>query len=313
VLGIAFAVFASYGYSTIDDLIQILAYSNKGVQTFGLPFALLEPHWHIRLWIVLPMVLLAVLHHKRKLTAIDAALLFYLCCLATAGLSPQYLLWPLPLLLVTKRLRLAAFYSAFATAFLLLYYANPWTSFYAFENLGVFAPLRSLSWLLPPAALESRELLPMVHALGNLAFPACALVVAVLVVKGGLGQTAGERNQSGDSRWFLRAAGWYSAPLFLVFAIILMTRFTVHASELQLRLTRIWNALPGDYGLQLRTLNPTVVLARESAGFAPLNVVVLLALLAAVWCVFCFTWRKEFQAPSDRCSPAMPEQPARWI
>ncbi len=286
ILGIAFALFGSYGYSTIDVLIDILAYSNRGVQTFGLPFAL-QPHWHIRLWIVLPMVLLAALHHKRKLTAMDAVLLFYLCCLATTGLSPQYLLWPLPLLLATKRLRLAALYTAVATAFLLLYYSNPWTSFYAFENLGVFAPLRSLSWLLPLAALEQRELLPIVSALGNLAFPACAMAVAVLVVKSGLGQIAEERNRAGESRWSLSAIGWYAAPLFLVFAAILAIKLTVHSRQVLPRLAQIWDALPGDYGLSVRSLHPTVVLVRDSAGFATLNVTVLLALFAAAWCVFC--------------------------
>jgi hypothetical protein len=281
VLGIAFGVFGSYGYSTIDVLIEILAYSNKGVQTFGLPFALPLTHWHIRLWIVIPMAVLAVRYHKRKLMAMDAMLLFYLCCLSTTGLSPQYLLWPLPLLLVTRRLRLAAFYTAIATAFLLLYYSNPWTSYYAFENLGVFAPLRSLSWLLPPAALEHRELLPIVHAFGNMAFPACAMVVAALVAKSALGGMAEERSWAVELRW------WYAAPFFLVFATILVTRLTVHASDLQSRLTQIWNALPADYGLRIRSLDPTVVLVRDSAGFASLNVIVLLALFAAAWCVFC--------------------------
>jgi hypothetical protein len=287
VLGIAFAIFGSYGYSTIDVLIEILAYSNKGVQTFGLPFALPMPHWHIRLWIVLPMVLLAALHHKRKLTATDAVLLFYLCCLATTGLSPQYLLWPLPLLLVTRRHRLAAFYSAAATVFLLFYYSNPWTSYYAFENMGVFAPLRSLSWLVPPMALEKRELLPAVHALGNLAFPACTMVVAALVAKSGLGAMAEERNRFGESRWFIGASWWYAVPFFLLLATILVTRLTVRASELHSRLTQIWKAAPDDYGLHLRSLDPTVVLVRDSTGFGSLNVVVLLALFAAVWCVFC--------------------------
>jgi hypothetical protein len=287
-LGAGFVVFASYGYSTIEALIGILAYSNKGVQTFGLPFSPLLPHWHMRLWIVLPMAVLAVLHYKRKLTAMDAMLLFYLCCVATTGLSPQYLLWPLPFLLVTKRLRVAAIYTAVATAFLLLYYSNPWTSFYAFENLGVFAPLRSLNWLLPPAVLEKRELLPIVHALGNVVLPACAMLVAALVLKSGLGRTAEERDRKGESRSFLGAAGWYTAPLFLVFAVILVTKLTVHAGQAFPRLAQIWNAVPGDYGLSVRSLDPTVVMARNSAaGFAWPNVIDLLAVFAAVWCLFC--------------------------
>jgi hypothetical protein len=283
-LGAGFVVFASYGYSIIDALIGILAYSNKGVQTFGLPFAPLLPHWQMRLWIVVPMAVLAVLHHKRKLTAMDAALLFYLCCVSATGLSPQYLLWPLPFLLVTRRLRLAALYTAVATAFLLLYYTNPWTSFYAFENLGVFAPLRSFSWLLPPAVLEKRDLLPIVQVLGNVVLPVCAMLVAALVMKSGMERSAEKR----ESRSFLGAAGWYSAPLFLVFASILAAKLTIHTGQLYSRLAAIWNALPDDYGLSVRSLDPTVVITRNSsAGFASLNVVVFLALLAAGWCLFC--------------------------
>ena len=281
VLGSGFAIFRSYGYSIVDTSIGIFAYSAKGVQTFGLPFAPFLPHLHVRLWILLPMVLLAVLHHKHKLTAVDTMLLFYLCCLATTGLSPQYLIWPLPLLLVTKRLRLAAFYTAISTAFLLLYYANPWTSYFAFENLGVFAPLRSFSWLLPPAALEQQGLLPLIHVLGNVIFPACAMVVAALVLK------SPQRNDASDSRLSLSAAGWYAAPFFLVLATILVTKLTYRASDLHSRLTQIWTVLPGDYGLTVRSLDPTVVLVRNSAGFAPLNVIVLLVLFTAVWCVFC--------------------------
>jgi hypothetical protein len=214
-------------------------------------------------------------------------LLFYLCCLATTGLSPQYLLWPLPLLLVTNRLGLAAFYTSVGTLFLLLYYSNPWTSFYASENLGVFAPLRGLSWLLPPAVLESRELLPMVHALGNVAFPCCAMVVTALVFKSGCGRMAEEANRSGDSCCFSSALVWHAAALCLVFATILLTRLTVQTSG-HSRLTQIWKTLPAEYGLHIRSLDPTVVLVRDSAGFASLNVVVLLALFTAVWCVFCF-------------------------
>ena len=119
------------------------------------------------------------------------------------------------------------------------------------------------------------------HAFGNMAFPACAMVVAALVAKSALGGMAEERSWAVELRW------WYAAPFFLVFATILVTRLTVHASDLQSRLTQIWNALPADYGLRIRSLDPTVVLVRDSAGFASLNVIVLLALFAAAWCVFC--------------------------
>ncbi len=304
-LGIAFAVFASYGYSILDVLIGILAYSNKGVQTFGLPFALL-PHWHMRLWIVLPMAALAVLHHKRKLSAMDAALLFYLCCVATTGLSPQYLLWPLPFLLVTKRLRLAALYTATTTAFLLVYYANPWTSFFAFENLGVFAPLRSLSWLTPPAALEKREFLPIVHGLGNWLLPVCAIVVAAVVAKSACKQTPAESTAAGRACLSMNAAGFYAAPIFLVLATILATRLTLHDGPIYARLAPIWAALPGDYGLSVRSLEPSVVLVRNSTGFAPLNVLVLLALFTMVWCVFSVA-KVKYRNASDDSTYRLPQ------
>jgi hypothetical protein len=289
-LGIAFAAFVSFGYSIAGNAIEILAYSAKGVQTFGLPFAPLLDHLHIqslRLWVVLPMIFLADRHHKCKLTSMDAMLLFYLCCVATTGLSPQYLLWPLPLLLVTQRLRLAGFYSAVATAFLLLYYSNPWTSYYAFENLGVFAPLRNLSWLLPPSALEERELLPVVHLLGNLAFPACAIWVGALVVKSSRRPMAEARNGNKESGWPLSAAEWYAAPFFLISAAILAAKLIVHTGQVPTRLARIWSALPSEYGLRIPSLKPSVVVLREAAGLAPLNVIVLLALFTAAWCAFC--------------------------
>lgn len=315
-VAIAFLVFGHYGYSNLDRAIEVFAYSAKGVQTFGLPFAPLLSHLHIqalRLWVALPMVVLAVRYHRHKVTALDAMLTFYLCCLATTGLSPQYILWPLPLLLATRRLRLAAFYTAVATAFLLVYYSNPWTSYYASENLGVFAPLRGFSWLIPPAALEKPELLPIVHALGNVVFPVCAMVLAALVLKSAPGQIAdGHSRVDGSQGWLSRAA-WYSAPFFLIFATILVTRSRVDASQLHSRLSEIWNALPGEYGLYIRSFEPTVVVVRDSAGFAVLNAIVLLGLFAAAWCCFCVcvTWRKMPRAQSDRGLPAAEAEPAK--
>jgi hypothetical protein len=248
------------------------------------------------------MVGIGWLHLRRKLTAIDAILLFYLFCMATTGISPQYLLWPLPFLIVTRRLRLAALYTAVATAFLLIFYSNPWASYFAFENMGVFAPLRSLNWLLPPAALETCEFLTIVHTLGNLVLPACAMVIAAQVVRSSSRQLAEEHNPVDESLWSWSAVRWYAAPPFLVFAIILAFKSTVNTSQQYVRLTQIWNALPGAYGLRIFWRDPKIVVLRDSPGFAPLNVVVLFALFAAAWCAFCVAAPKSLSRRRVRSS-----------
>jgi hypothetical protein len=284
VLGTACAVFWSYGYSIGETMIKVVAYSAKGVPTFGLPFAPLVAGLHLRGYrlpiVLVAMIVLAVLHHRRRLTAMDAILLFYLYCVATAGISPQYLLWPAPLLMATRRLRLAAFYTAVATAFLLLYYSNPWASYFPFENLGVFAPLRNLSWLLAPAALEKRELLPLVHVLGNLVIPACALIVGAFVIKSRVPMDY-EPTRASEPLWH-----WYAVPLCVVCTAILIAKLTVNTSQAHFRLTQIWNALPGAYGLRLQSLDSHIVLGRDAAGGAGPDIVVLLAGFTALWCVF---------------------------
>jgi len=60
------------------------------------------------------MIFLAVQYHRRKLNAIEAMLLFYLFTAATTGLSPQCLLWSLPLLLVIRRMGFAALHTGVA-------------------------------------------------------------------------------------------------------------------------------------------------------------------------------------------------------
>ena len=254
-----------------------------------MPFSPLLSHFNLQYyrlyWIVPAMIGIAWLHHRRKVTAMDAVLLFYLYCMATTGMSPQYMLWPLPLLLVTRRLRLAALYTAVATAFLLIFYSNPWASYFAFENMGVFAPIRTLSWLLPPAALETRRALGILHGIGNLAFPACAIIVAFFVVHSRRRQMAYERSRVDESDWHWNLAKWYLATPFLLFAAILVCRLTVNTSDLHFRLTRIWNAVPGAYGLRIQWSDPKILVFRDSAAFTPLNIVVLLAVFAATWCV----------------------------
>jgi hypothetical protein len=196
------------------------------------------------------------------------------------------MLWPLPFLLVTRRLRLAALYTAVATAYLLIFYSNPWASYFAFENMGVFAPIRRLGWLLPPAVLETRDVLTILHGIGNLAFPACAMIVAFFVVHSRRRQMAEERSRVDQVGWRRNAARWYVAPPLVLFVAILVCRLAVNTSLLHSKLTQIWNALPAAYGLHIKWADPKILVFRNSAAFTPLNIVVLLAVFATTWCVF---------------------------
>jgi len=284
----AFTIYTACGYSVLDMWIGITSYSAKGVQVFGLPFAPVLAKLSVQsyrlVWVVPAMITLAVLYHRRRVTAIDAMLLFYLFTLATSGLSPQYLLWPIPLLLVSRRLSLAGAYTGISMLFLLFYYMNPWASYFPFENLAMFAPLRGLAWLLPPAVLAKRELLPWVHALGNVVFPACALIVAWLVFRA-------RREPDLENQWPIRRTAWYAAPAFLVAAAILLLRVTIGGQHVRTRLLEIWKAIPDQYAMHVQSLKPSVIFVGDFGSFGLLNVVALLALLTAIWCAAAATER----------------------
>jgi hypothetical protein len=286
-LSAAFGLYAAYGYSVSDTLIGITSYSAKGIQVFGLPFApwlaKVSVQSYRLVWGLPAMIALAVLYHRSRVTATDAMLLFYLFILATTGLSPQYLLWPVPLLLVSQRLRLAAAYTAIAMLFLVPYYMNPWASYFAFENLAIFAPLRGLAWLLPPAVLAKPELLPWVLMLGNVVFPACALTIAWFVFEG--------RREPDPDQWPIHRAAWYTAPAFLIGAAILVLKLTIDEQHVRTRLLEIWKAIPAQYAMHVQSVRGSVIFVGDFGNFGLLNVVVLLALLTTIWCAAAATER----------------------
>jgi hypothetical protein len=275
----AFAIYVACGYSVLDMLIGVTSNSVQGVQVFGLPFApgLALVRSYRLVWVITAMFTLAVLYRRRRVVATDAVLLFYLFTLATTGLSPQYLLWPVPLLLVSRRLRLAAAYTAVAMLFLLLYYMNPWASYFAFENLAMFAPLRGFAWLLPPAALASRELLPWVHALGNVVFPACAATIAFFVFRA-------RHKPDREIQWSLYRTAWYTVPAFMIGAATLTLSATIGEQHVRLRLLEIWRAIPAQYAMHVHSMSPSVIFVGDFGSFGLPNVLVILALMTAVWC-----------------------------
>src|SRR5579883_1767270 len=282
--GAAFALFSVFGYSPIGALARIGLYSMTGVQVFGLPFAPGLARFGLlthRLALVSPaMLVLALLYHRRRLPATDAMLLFYLVTIATVGLSPQYLLWPLPLLVLSGRFRMATVYTTINSVFLLLYYMNPAASYYPFENLTVFAPLRVFEWLLPPPLLTSAALLPVVHILGNVAIPVCAAALAVLLLKNALAQPP---RSPETGRWTLRNTASYTLPAILLGLSIFAAKLAISNHELGSRLSAMWHSMPALYAMHVQSLEPTVILVADFAGLKPFNVIVLLTLLIVIW------------------------------
>lgn len=285
VLLIASGVWAARGYSLPLIAMAILSNGAKGVQVFGFPFApglATFPLQNNRVfWLAPTMAVLAKMYYHGKLTATDAMLLFYLVALGTAGIAPQYLLWPIPLLLITTRLRLAAVYTGVTTFFLLLYYMNPWASYFAFENLATFAPMRGFEWLLPPAALAARQLLPYVHAFGNVVFPVSALVTACFVFRDRSNQM---RTHNHESTWSLSRTAWYLTPAFLVCGIILAVKLMLQGEQSASRVLGLLKTVPNQYVMHVQSWSPAV-LTSQFGGFKVLNIVTVLVVLAIAWCM----------------------------
>jgi hypothetical protein len=218
--GIAIAfliVFAVLGVDPIAHLPIIAGYANSGVTITGLPFAypFTEfPFLKARLWILGPIVLIHFFFHQGKISFTDSILLTFLVILALGGISPQYLLWPVALLLATGRLHSSALYVAGVSVFYLFYYMNPEAPFIAWENMATFAALKPLGWAMPPAHLADPALLPWIRGMGNYLLPALAVGLAgVIIARAGRRPEApgAETGKSADILLAAAAAGFLAA------------------------------------------------------------------------------------------------------
>lgn len=184
--GTALLVFAGVGYDLGHLCTGIFAYSNRGVQIFGLPFAPGINELGIlnhRLWLLFAVAGISALYHDGRISSFRFVAAAFLMVLGLSGLGPQYLLWPLPFLLVSERLAVPAVFGFLSGVFLILYYLCPTASYIPGENLGTFVPLNSLFWLLPPTTWFDTRLLPLVQALGNLVLPLACLGLLYLTLR----------------------------------------------------------------------------------------------------------------------------------
>jgi hypothetical protein len=192
VVTVSFVLFWFAGCNPFRLCLEIVQYADQGVQIFGLPFAIRCHEWmplKYRFWILAVLCWLAVAYHRGNLDRFESILFCFSFPLGVAGIGPQNLLWPVPFLLLTRKLRLGALYNLVTVVFLFVYYMMPLSSYIPHENMGAFAVLRGFSWLMPPLALGEGLPARLLPFFGNSVIPVCALAIAA--------RSVGHRAESG--------------------------------------------------------------------------------------------------------------------
>src|SRR5207237_836536 len=124
-------------------------------------------------------LLLAVLTWTRRLTIEEAGTGLMAGMLGLSGLCPQYLVWLVPFLILSGKLRLTAVYTLLAGAFLVLYYQVPFVNRPNAENLGAYSLLKPLGHFGPSLGGSGSE--SLVRLLGNYAIPLFCIACLVSV------------------------------------------------------------------------------------------------------------------------------------
>jgi hypothetical protein len=180
-LAIYIVVAAHADYPVIDSLQHVSDYARHGSGGFllGLPIESLHQN---RYWLLGVVGVMSLAYFARKVDAYGAALVIFAAVIGTAGLAPQYLLWPIPFALITRRYGFLAIYGAFASAFMFLFYANPHSSALAYENMATFATLKGGATALIPSLANTGQFLPTLAKLGSYAVPLSALALVPFVI-----------------------------------------------------------------------------------------------------------------------------------
>lgn len=158
---------------TWSSIRGVVYYATWGAQVFGLP--IITGGNVNRLLTLAPLLLLVPMYWKGRISRLEAVTLSLAFILASSGMSPQYLMWIVPFLLIGGYRRYAAIYSLAAGLFLLIYYHHSGPTGFNWENLGAFAPLKPLSWLVPPVTDTA-----VFGFLGSLVIPLSALLFFVV-------------------------------------------------------------------------------------------------------------------------------------
>lgn len=175
-----------YGFNLFKLADTIGRYGNRGVQVLGLPFfwlikdSVLAAMLKHRLLFLGAIAVLAWFYYRSRITAFQAILITFALLFGLSGICPQYFMWLVPLLLITRMFLFTWFYGAVVTNFLVLFYANPWANpVVPYQNMLSFAALKSWLKFTPSAIFASEQFVPMIQLLGNLIIPVVCIVIAV--------------------------------------------------------------------------------------------------------------------------------------
>lgn len=186
-----FAALTWYGYDMFVVTDKILRYFNQGITVFGLPFAypFNQVPWILvlknRFWIMGLIGVVAYFYYKGKVSIFDALSICFALIFSFAGLNPQYLLWLVPLLMLTGRFGLFALFSLCATSFMVLFYAHPLGNpVVPMQNMMSFSALCGWSWFMPPVWFANQWLASLTHVLGNYGVPLVCMGIIGAIVTG---------------------------------------------------------------------------------------------------------------------------------
>lgn len=272
----AVIVFDLMGVDVLRKIGRITHYTNRGVAIFGLPFGFPFEgirFLHSRLWLAVVVVAVFYLYWRARLGLVGSVALVFLAAVGLAGLSPQYLLWPVPFLLVDGRYRASAVYGFVAATFLIFYFMSPMASGEPWDNMATFAALTEFAWAMPPAWLADDAFLDLVEALGNHVLPWTALAAAATVaLRPGTGTAAGTGVPA--AAW-----GFHAAAVLLVVAGLAAALVAWSATGMEINMADVVERKIAAYALT-PYLDRYLGLYRQSSGF---NVFYWGTVLSVVW------------------------------
>lgn len=183
---IVFGILALYGFDLIKLFDTILRYCNQGVQVLGLPFCPLIQDTFVatilknRILFVGGISVLGWFYYHNRVQVLQAILIILALLFGLSGICPQYLMWLIPFLLITRLYIFSMVYGIVVTLFLVLFYANPWANpAVPYQNMLSFAVLKQWLWFTPSAIFASQNCAWYIQFLGNCVIPLLCLAIAV--------------------------------------------------------------------------------------------------------------------------------------
>jgi hypothetical protein len=193
-----FMCFAFYGLNVFSIIEKVLRYFNQGIQMFGLPFAyplnqgVLGVFLKNRFWIMGLIALVAYMYYTKRKSIFNAIVTSIMIIFSFSGLSPQYLLWAIPFLLITESYVSVALFNIAVSVFCVLYYMNPLANpEVPYQSMSSFAAIKPFGWIMPPDFFISQNWIHVIKGIGNYLIPVCCMIIAFVLFKNMLQESYG--------------------------------------------------------------------------------------------------------------------------